>query len=64
MAALRNDEEREHCGDAVPLRVILADAHVDDATPVLGAPSEGEDVVSDYNPMSLPLGRYPFSPLR
>ncbi|MPW19746.1 DNA polymerase III subunit alpha [Paraburkholderia sp. CNPSo 3157] len=49
---------------AVPDRDILADARVDDGTPVLGAPSEGEDIVADYNSMSLTLGRHPLSLLR
>ncbi|WP_116139780.1 error-prone DNA polymerase [Paraburkholderia sp. BL27I4N3] len=49
---------------AVPDRDILADARVDDETPVLGAPSEGEDIVADYNSMSLTLGRHPLSLLR
>ncbi|WP_244744710.1 error-prone DNA polymerase [Paraburkholderia terricola] len=49
---------------AVPDRDILADARVDDETPVLGAPSEGEDIVADYNSMNLTLGRHPLSLLR
>jgi error-prone DNA polymerase len=49
---------------AVPDRDILADARVDDGTPVLGAPSEGEDIVADYKSMSLTLGRHPLSLLR
>jgi error-prone DNA polymerase len=49
---------------AVPDRDILADVSVDDETPVLGAPSEGEDIVADYNSMSLTLGRHPLSLLR
>lgn len=49
---------------AVPDRDILADARVGDETPVLGAPSEGEDIVADYNSMSLTLGRHPLSLLR
>nr|WP_321818587.1 MULTISPECIES: error-prone DNA polymerase [unclassified Paraburkholderia] len=49
---------------AVPDRDILADARVDDETPALGAPSEGEDLVADYNSMSLTLGRHPLSLLR
>jgi error-prone DNA polymerase len=49
---------------AVPDRDILADARVDDETPVLGAPSEGEDIVADYNSMSLTLGWHPLSLLR
>ncbi len=49
---------------AVPDRDILSDARVDDETPVLGAPSEAEDIVADYNSMSLTLGRHPLSLLR
>jgi error-prone DNA polymerase len=49
---------------AVPDRDILADARMDDETPVLGAPTEGEDIVADYNSMSLTLGRHPLSLLR
>ncbi|RKE34757.1 DnaE-like error-prone DNA polymerase [Paraburkholderia sp. BL23I1N1] len=49
---------------AVSDRDILADARVDDDTPVLGTPSEGEDIVADYNSMSLTLGRHPLSLLR
>lgn len=49
---------------AVPDRDILADARVGDETPVLGAPSEGEDIVADYNSMSLTLSRHPLSLLR
>lgn len=44
-------------------RDILADAHADEETPVLGAPSE-EDTVADCNSMSLTLGRHPLSLLR
>lgn len=49
---------------AVPDRDILANARGDDETPVLGAPSEGEDIVADYNTMNLTLGRHPLSLLR
>ena len=49
---------------AVPDRGILAEARIDDETPILGAPSEGEDIVADYNSMSLTLGRHPLSLLR
>jgi len=49
---------------AVPDRDILADARVDDETPVLGEPSEGEDIVADYDSMSLTLGRHSLSLLR
>jgi hypothetical protein len=34
---------------AVPDRDILAEARIDDETPVLGAPSEAENIVADYN---------------
>lgn len=48
----------------MPGRDILADARVDDETPVLCAPSEGEDIVADYNSMCLTRGRHPLSLLR
>ena len=37
---------------------------VDDETPVLGAPTEAEDIVADYNSTGLTLGRHPLSLLR
>ena len=46
---------------AVPDRDILADGRIDDETPELGAPSEAEDIVSDYNAAGLTLGRHPLS---
>jgi error-prone DNA polymerase len=49
---------------AVPDRDILADGRIDDETPELGAPSEAEDIVSDYNAAGLTLGRHPLSLLR
>jgi error-prone DNA polymerase len=49
---------------AVPDRDILAEAPVDDETPVLGAPSEAENIVADYNTTGLTLGRHPLSLLR
>jgi error-prone DNA polymerase len=49
---------------AVPDRDILADARIDDETPVLGAPSEAENIVADYNSTGLTLGRHPLSLLR
>lgn len=52
------------CVAAMPDRDIPADARVDDETPVLGAPTEGEDIVFDYNSMSLTLGRHPLCVLR
>ncbi|SAL77933.1 DNA polymerase III subunit alpha [Caballeronia telluris] len=49
---------------AVPDRDILAEARIDDETPVLGAPSEAETIVADYNSTGLTLGRHPLSLLR
>jgi error-prone DNA polymerase len=49
---------------AVPDHDILAEARIDDETPVLGAPSEAEDIVADYNSTGLTLGRHPLSLLR
>jgi error-prone DNA polymerase len=49
---------------AVPYRDILTEARIDDETPVLGAPSEAENIVADYNSTGLTLGRHPLSLLR
>jgi error-prone DNA polymerase len=49
---------------AVPDRDNLAEARIDDETPVLGAPSEAENIVADYNATGLTLGRHPLSLLR
>ncbi|SAL84122.1 DNA polymerase III subunit alpha [Caballeronia terrestris] len=49
---------------AAPDRDILADSRIDDETPALGAPSEAEDIVSDYNASGLTLGRHPIALLR
>jgi error-prone DNA polymerase len=49
---------------AVPDRDILADTRIDDDTPTLGAPSEAQEIVSDYNTAGLTLGRHPLSLLR
>ncbi|SAK86634.1 DNA polymerase [Caballeronia glebae] len=49
---------------AVPDRDILAEARIDDETPVLGAPLEAETIVADYNSTGLTLGRHPLSLLR
>jgi error-prone DNA polymerase len=43
---------------------MLADTRIDDETPTLGAPSEAQDIVSDYNSAGLTLGRHPLSLLR
>ncbi|MDE1184281.1 error-prone DNA polymerase [Paraburkholderia sp.] len=49
---------------AVPDRDMLAVARVDDETPVLGAPSEAENIVGDYRSVGLTLGRHPLELLR
>ena len=49
---------------AVPDKDMLADARLEDDTPVLGAPSEAEDIVSDYKSTGLTLGRHPLELLR
>ncbi len=50
--------------DAVAHRDLLADARLEDATPLLGAPSEADDIVSDYRTTGLTLGRHPLELLR
>lgn len=49
---------------AAPDKDMLADARLEDETPVLGAPSEAEDIVGDYKSTGLTLGRHPLELLR
>jgi error-prone DNA polymerase len=49
---------------AVPDKDMLTDARVEDLTPLLGAPSEADDIVSDYRTTGLTLGRHPLELLR
>jgi error-prone DNA polymerase len=49
---------------AIPDKDILANATLDDETPDLGAPSEADDIVSDYHATGLTLGRHPLELLR
>jgi error-prone DNA polymerase len=49
---------------AVPDKDLLIEASVEDVTPVLGAPSEAEDIVGDYQATGLTLGRHPLELLR
>jgi error-prone DNA polymerase len=49
---------------AVPDKDMLAAVQVEDDTPLLGAPSEAEDIVSDYKSTGLTLGRHPLELLR
>jgi error-prone DNA polymerase len=49
---------------AAPDKDMLAMAKVEDETPMLGAPSEAEDIVGDYKSVGLTLGRHPLELLR
>jgi error-prone DNA polymerase len=49
---------------AVPDKDMLTMANVQDETPMLGAPSEAEDIVGDYKSAGLTLGRHPLELLR
>lgn len=50
---------------AAPARGLLREAVIEETEqPVLAAPSEGENLVSDYRTLSLTLGRHPLALLR
>ncbi|HEX7906915.1 MAG TPA: error-prone DNA polymerase [Paraburkholderia sp.] len=49
---------------SVPDKDMLSVAKVDDETPELGAPSEAEDIIGDYQSTGLTLGRHPLALLR
>ncbi len=53
-----------HSVAAVPERDMLAVATGADDTPVLGAPTEGQNIVADYRSAGLTLGRHPLALLR
>lgn len=53
-----------HSVAAVPDKDLLAAAAVEDDIPALGAPSEAQDMVSDYRSLGLTLGRHPLELLR
>ena len=53
-----------HSVAAVPDKDMLAVAAVEDETPELGAPSEGNEIVADYRSVGLTLGRHPLQLLR
>jgi len=53
-----------HSVAAVPDKDMLAIAVVQDETPELGAPSEGNEIVADYRSVGLTLGRHPLQLLR
>jgi error-prone DNA polymerase len=49
---------------AAPSKDLLRPAAPSEETPVLDAPSEGQDIVSDYRAQGLTLGRHPLALLR
>ncbi|MCG2582943.1 error-prone DNA polymerase [Massilia sp. TS11] len=49
---------------AVPDKDLLRPAGVQDDTPALAAPSEGDEIVSDYRAQGMSLGRHPLALLR
>ena len=49
---------------ARPLQGVLEGASIDEAQPLLPAPSEGQDLVADYAALGFTLGRHPLSLLR
>jgi error-prone DNA polymerase len=49
---------------AAPDKDMLAAAEVENETPMLGVPSEAEDIVGDYKSVGLTLGRHPLELLR
>jgi error-prone DNA polymerase len=51
-------------GSSVPDRGLLRDATIDEAPIQLPAPSEAEDIVTDYRHLGLTLGRHPLALLR
>jgi error-prone DNA polymerase len=46
------------------LPALLADAPIDEPSPTLAAPTEGDDIVADYRRLGLTLGRHPLALLR
>ena len=49
---------------AVPDKDLLRPTSLNEETPQLGAPSEGDDIVGDYHAQGLTLGRHPLALLR
>jgi error-prone DNA polymerase len=43
---------------------LLPELHIAEATPLLTAPTEGQDIVADYQSVGLTLGRHPLALLR
>jgi len=52
------------CAGIEPARPLLQDITITEATPLLKAPSEGEQLVADYASTGLSLGRHPMALLR
>jgi error-prone DNA polymerase len=57
-------QARWACAAIEPITPLLQDAPVHEATPVLAAPREGENLVADYASTGLSLGRHPLALLR
>jgi error-prone DNA polymerase len=55
---------RWDCAAIEPLTPLLQDAPAHETTPLLTAPSEGENLVADYASTGLSLGRHPLALLR
>jgi error-prone DNA polymerase len=47
-----------------PMPALLADARFDEAPLVLPHPTEGEEILSDYQSIGIPMGRHPLALLR
>ena len=47
-----------------PFPPLLANAPIHETTPALAVPTEGEDLVADYESLGLTLGRHPLALLR
>jgi error-prone DNA polymerase len=52
------------CAAVVPDTPLLQDAPIHEATALLKAPTEGENLVADYSSTGLSLGRHPLALLR
>ncbi len=57
-------QARWACAGIEPARPLLTDIAVAEATPLLKAPSEGEQLLADYASTGLSLGRHPMTLLR
>jgi error-prone DNA polymerase len=57
-------QARWACAGIEPARPLLQDITIAEATPLLKAPSEGEQLVADYASTGLSLGRHPMALLR